>query len=290
MDAPKKRPSVKGKKKVGSADFSQAVATDAVVDAAAQDASASQEGEKREKVFKRRVARPVPRGLKKEDDSSTDPSLSGFVSEEGAETEASTEAGGSASSRPRVSVKSRMKAKSPFAGKVDTRKALMVIAGIAVALLLAGVFFVWNTYLRYDDAADIKGEWLVSDGSMIVVIDGQNIKMPDAAYAYSINDARKTITFTFAELSGGGSYDFSRGRKTLEITEGAGQDTMAVTTFYKVSDKAKAKPRKLSKADARTYLEKYAPPEQVAAQAALAEQEKESKTQGRGGAKKKQAA
>lgn len=132
----------------------------------------------------------------------------------------------------------------PRSGSV--RKIILLVVGILVAVALAlGAFFLWDKYLRYDDAADIQGEWRTQDGSMTVVIDSTDIRMPDLEYAYEIDTSAKTLTFTFSDLSGSGSYEFSGDRTQLTIVEGQG-DSAATTVLVKVSDNTQATPQLLN--------------------------------------------
>lgn len=112
-----------------------------------------------------------------------------------------------------------------------------------IAAVVSGLLF-WNAYLRYDDAADMRGEWQVADGSMTVVIDGSSIKMPDALeYAYELDTWEKTISFSFDDLSGTGAYRFSSDRKGLVIEEGEGGKD-GVVALIKVSDDEAAEPHR----------------------------------------------
>lgn len=123
------------------------------------------------------------------------------------------------------------------------RKVVMISVAVilAFAVAVSGALF-WNAYLRYDDAADFQGEWQVSDGSMTVVIDATNINMPDSlSYAYTLDTWEKTISFTFDDLTGGGTYQFSSDRTTLVIQEGEG-DNATTLGLVKVSDDTSAEP------------------------------------------------
>lgn len=120
----------------------------------------------------------------------------------------------------------------------------MIVAVVIAAAVVVGAFLAWNAFFRHDDAADIQGEWRTQDNSMIVVIDGSNIRMPDLEYPYEIDTGTKTITFSFSDLTGSGSYSFSDDRNTLTIVEGEG-DSAATTVFVKVSDNTQATPRLL---------------------------------------------
>ena len=124
------------------------------------------------------------------------------------------------------------------------RRILVWSAAVFVVAVLvgSGVLF-WNTYLRYDDAADIQGEWQVIDGSSTVVIDSDSIRMLELLdYEYTLDTWAKTIDFSFTDLSGTGSYSFSDDRRVLIIKEGEG-DNQTTLSLVKISDNAEAEPR-----------------------------------------------
>lgn len=116
------------------------------------------------------------------------------------------------------------------------------IVFVAAVLIGSGVLF-WNTYLRYDDATDIQGEWQVIDGSSTVVIDSDSIRMLELLdYEYTLDTWAKTIDFSFTDLNGTGSYSFSDDRRVLIIKEGQG-DNQTTLSLVKISDNTEAEPR-----------------------------------------------
>lgn len=148
--------------------------------------------------------------------------------------------GQSAAGRSRGASAERAASRSTGVRKI----VLSVIATAVFAAIAVGAFFVWNTYLRYDDAADIQGEWRTPDGSMTVVIDGTDIRMPNLSYSYEIDTGAKRLTFHFSDLTGSGSYAFSDDRTQLTIVEGEGESA-TTTVLVKVSDDASATPQLL---------------------------------------------
>lgn len=127
------------------------------------------------------------------------------------------------------------------------RKGIAIAVTILAAMaIIVGGFYAWNTYLRYNDAADIQGEWRTQDGTMTVVIDGANIRMPDLEYSYEIDTTAKRLTFHFSDLTGSGSYSFSEDRSTLSIVEGEGEE-QTTTVLVKVSNDTQAQPHLLEK-------------------------------------------
>lgn len=128
-------------------------------------------------------------------------------------------------------------------GKGGAKRVVLGIVGVvAVVAVALGAFFVWNAFFRYDDAADIQGEWRTQDNTMTVVIDGSNIRMPDLEYSYEIDTGAKRLTFHFSDLTGSGTYSFSSDRSTLTIVEGEG-DTATTTVLVKVSNDTQATPQ-----------------------------------------------
>ena len=80
-------------------------------------------------------------------------------------------------------------------------------AAVLVACVAVAAFWAWDTWLRFDDSADIQGEWLTSNGAALVVIDAEEIHMPDSVdFKYTLDTKSKTISYTFVDLTGGGSY------------------------------------------------------------------------------------
>lgn len=182
------------------------------------------------------------------------PDASAPASEPHRNTEAKTETqphGADSTSRNAADVRRAAAARSNATRKRAWerwgRKALAGTVGVVLAVVLAcGGYYLWDRYLRYDDAIDMQGEWRTADGAMSVVIDADSINMPDGLeYAYTIDTARKTIAFSFAELTGGGSYEFSKDRQTLSINEGSEESPLA-TVLVRVSDNAEAVPQMLS--------------------------------------------
>ena len=124
-------------------------------------------------------------------------------------------------------------------------------AAVLVACAAVAAFWAWDTWLRFDDSADIQGEWLTANGTALVVIDAEAIHMPDSVdFKYTLDTNSKTISYTFVDLTGGGSYEFSRDRATLTITESDGSQTV----FQKYSDSTDGEPRVLSADEAAALM------------------------------------
>ena len=87
-------------------------------------------------------------------------------------------------------------------------------------LAIATGLLSWNQWLRYDDAADIQGTWVIDGSSATITVTDSEIKMSDdVSYSYSLDTFSKTISFSFGKYAGSGSYAFSPERDTLVITE-----------------------------------------------------------------------
>ncbi len=106
----------------------------------------------------------------------------------------------------------------------SSRKMRVAIIAGSLAFILAIVLvslFAWNRWYRFDDHADMQGEWYVVGSTVPVMIDETSIHLTDdVTYQYEINDHDKTISYTFGPMAGQGRYWFSDDRKYLVITDG----------------------------------------------------------------------
>jgi len=97
-----------------------------------------------------------------------------------------------------------------------------LIGSLVVILLLAiGTgLLAWNQWLRFDDTADIQGTWAIDGTTQTITITDTDIVMTaDVSYPYTLDTFQKTISFSFKQYSGSGSYAFSPERTELYITE-----------------------------------------------------------------------
>lgn len=161
-----------------------------------------------------------------------------------------SDAGSSSRNRP-----SRRRAVAKPHSSEHRNRILKIVAVCFAAVLVAcaavAAFWAWDTWLRFDDSADIQGEWLTANGTALVVIDAEAIHMPDSVdFKYTLDTKSKTISYTFVDLTGGGSYEFSRDRATLSITESDGSQTV----FQKYSDSTDGEPRVLSADEAAALM------------------------------------
>lgn len=99
-----------------------------------------------------------------------------------------------------------------------------IVAALCIVLVLSliggGAAFAWDRWYRYDDAADIQGEWQIANSQRTLVIDESNLKIDaDVTYEYTIDPKAKTITYTFGDTTGTAAYRFAKDRDTLIIDE-----------------------------------------------------------------------
>ncbi len=105
--------------------------------------------------------------------------------------------------------------------KRKLRTVLIVVGVILGLLLVAGILFAWNRWLRFDDHTDMQGEWYVVGTAVPVTIDESSIRLTaDVTYEYEINTQDKTIRYKFGPMEGQGRYWFSDDRLHLVITDG----------------------------------------------------------------------
>ncbi len=116
-------------------------------------------------------------------------------------------------------------------------KPVWYFIGVVVVVLLAGLIYLgWNQWFRYDDKADFQGKWISKEtGYEVLITDSQIVFNSETAYDYALDTFEKTITFTFKDLSGEGSYAFSEERDTLVIVEKGETSGTSVTTLMKAS-------------------------------------------------------
>lgn len=104
----------------------------------------------------------------------------------------------------------------------EKRSAGRTIALVAlIVVILVGGLFAWQRWFRFDDASDIQGVWKVNAANETMVIDASQMNLVNGvSYAYTLDTWGKTISFSFSNLSGSGSYYFSGDRQRLVIGEG----------------------------------------------------------------------
>lgn len=119
------------------------------------------------------------------------------------------------------------KRRAPSSGKESSAKKPRKRFGRTVIIVLVAILcvyllgFSWNQWMRGDDEIDIQGVWQIAGTENTVTITQDYIQLtPDVKYPYTVDTAAKTITFTFADLSGTGRYRFSIDRNQLAIIEG----------------------------------------------------------------------
>lgn len=106
--------------------------------------------------------------------------------------------------------------------KSPAAKALTAFAVAAFALLLVLMCaFAGYRWLYGNDGQDIQGSWYVNGSPATMSFTESEIILNDeVSYDYALNGADKTISFSFSDLVGSGSYRFSLDRNTLAIFDG----------------------------------------------------------------------
>lgn len=98
---------------------------------------------------------------------------------------------------------------------------LVVVSTLCAVVVVVVAAFSWDRWLRYDDAAEIQGEWQVGETTSSIVIDSHTIKLTsDVSYEYTLDAGAKTIAFSFGGMEGSARYYFSPDRTQLIIEEG----------------------------------------------------------------------
>lgn len=116
---------------------------------------------------------------------------------------------------------SGVKHKSSSAKRKGLSHRFLIGSLVVIVLLAIGTgLLAWNQWLRYDDNADIQGTWVIDGTSQTITITDTDIAMTaDVSYPYTLDTFQKTISFSFKQYNGSGSYAFSPERTTLVITE-----------------------------------------------------------------------
>jgi hypothetical protein len=159
-------------------------------------------------------------------------------------------------SQPQPSRTSR--ASKPEKKRRIPRPLKIVLIVVLVAVIGVGAFFAWNTFLRYDDAQDIQGQWKIEGSTNSIVITDSEIRLTDSvSFNYELNTFEKTITYTFASYTGEGSYEFSSDRETLTLIDlntdepgtSEGGDTSSSMRLLKISNQALGEPESATNND-----------------------------------------
>lgn len=119
-----------------------------------------------------------------------------------------------------TSAAGKLKARKPLKRKGISRRFLIGSLIVILLLVIGTGLLAWNQWFRYDDTADIQGTWVIDGSSQSITINETDIVMTDdVLYPYTLDTFQKTISFSFKQYSGSGSYAFSPERTTLVITE-----------------------------------------------------------------------
>ncbi len=119
-----------------------------------------------------------------------------------------------------TSAAGKLKARKPLKRKGISRRFLIGSLVVILLLVIGTGLLAWNQWFRYDDTADIQGTWVIDGSNQSITINETDIMMTsDVSYPYTLDTFQKTISFSFKQYSGSGSYAFSPERTTLVITE-----------------------------------------------------------------------
>lgn len=119
-----------------------------------------------------------------------------------------------------TSAAGKLKARKPLKRKGISRRFLIGSVIVILLLVIGTGLLAWNQWFRYDDTADIQGTWVIDGSNQSITINETDIVMTsDVSYPYTLDTFQKTISFSFKQYSGSGSYAFSPERTTLVITE-----------------------------------------------------------------------
>lgn len=119
-----------------------------------------------------------------------------------------------------ASAAGKLKARKPLKREGISRRFLIGSLIVILLLVIGTGLLAWNQWFRYDDTADIQGTWVIDGSNQSITINETDIVMTsDVSYPYTLDTFQKTISFSFKQYSGSGSYAFSPERTTLVITE-----------------------------------------------------------------------
>lgn len=119
-----------------------------------------------------------------------------------------------------TSAAGKLKARKPLKRKGISQRFLIGSLIVILLLVIGTGLLAWNQWFRYDDTADIQGTWVIDGSNQSITINETDIVMTDdVSYPYTLDTFQKTISFSFKQYSGSGSYAFSPERTTLVITE-----------------------------------------------------------------------
>lgn len=109
--------------------------------------------------------------------------------------------------------KPKKKRRVPLALKI-------VLAVLFVGIIVAGGLLTWNYLFRYDDTADIQGQWKIEGSNASIVITDSEIRLTDSvSFGYELNTFEKTLKYRYANFEGVSGYVFSPERDVLTLTD-----------------------------------------------------------------------
>ncbi len=92
------------------------------------------------------------------------------------------------------------------------------------------------------DKADLVGEWKIDGTEVTVVFSDTKFKLVGNTFDYTLDDGKKTITYSSGGAKGSAEYSFSNNKQQLTLKESDGAGGTKTTVFNKVSSNGDAQP------------------------------------------------
>lgn len=92
------------------------------------------------------------------------------------------------------------------------------------------------------DKADLVGEWKIDGTEVTVVFSDTEFKLVGNTFDYTLDDGKKTITYSSGGAKGSAQYSFSDNKQQLTLKESDGAGGTKTTVFNKVSSNGNAQP------------------------------------------------
>lgn len=118
------------------------------------------------------------------------------------------------------------------------KRMLAVLAAALIACACALVLVACGS----SDKADLVGEWKISGTEVTVVFSDTEFKLVGNTFEYTLDDGKKTITYSSGGAKGSAQYSFSDNKQQLTLKESDGAGGTKTTVFNKVSSNGDAQP------------------------------------------------
>ena len=101
----------------------------------------------------------------------------------------------------------------------------LIISILIIVFISFFAYSIWNRWFRYDDSADLAGNWQISGSISTVAITSKNISFGgNVMLTYEVDSSSKIVHYKIGEMSGSSHYRFSYDRKQLAFLEDAGNN------------------------------------------------------------------